>query len=288
MYTKDWREKKGSVFVSDVKVRNLVSYEEFQRVVHIQKVVWGHKDVDLTPAHQFTISIKTGAILLGAYVGDELVGFVYSFPALVEGNLVQHSHQLAVMPQFRGRDIGKILKWSQRRTALRKGYEILTWTSDPLLAMNANLNLHALGAEVGSYLQDFYSGIPALAVAEGVPVDRFFIEWHIRKSKVEHRRRGKHEKIEEASLPKALAGAQTQNGFHPSRVRLGLEENCILVEIPRKINFDVQDVEEILEWQKKVGRVLKHYFRRGYRAIDFIFQDRCFYVLSKTREREGA
>jgi len=265
--------------VGDIRIRDLTSYEEFEKVVHIQKIVWKHKNVDLTPAHQFTISIKTGAILLGAFVRDELVGFVYSFPAVVYGNLAQHSHQLAVLPRFRGKNIGKMLKWSQRRKALKMGYEILTWTSDPLLARNANMNLHTLGAEVRTYLQDFYTGIPALSVGRGIPVDRFLMEWHINKKKVDKRRRRGFDKIKEEAFPLVLDGAWRHECFLQKNPRLGLEGGHLLAEIPRNIPDTSKTTEEIMEWQKAVRRVMKHYFAKGYRAVDFIYKERCYYVL---------
>ena len=94
------------------------SFEEFEKLLHIQRVVWKHEDIDLTPVHQFAVSSRMGGILLGAYVGPELAGFVYSFPAVFKGESCQHSHLLAVLPDFQGCGLGKALKWAQREEAV--------------------------------------------------------------------------------------------------------------------------------------------------------------------------
>ncbi|MCJ7487526.1 MAG: GNAT family N-acetyltransferase, partial [Candidatus Aminicenantes bacterium] len=104
------------------RIKPLASFEEFEKLLHIQRVVWKHEDIDLTPVHQFAVSSRMGGILLGAYVGPELVGFVYSFPAVFKGESCQHSHLLAVLPDFQGFGLGKVLKWAQQEEAVKRGY----------------------------------------------------------------------------------------------------------------------------------------------------------------------
>ncbi len=65
-----------------VLIRKLTHHEDFDRLLPIQRAVWGHSETDLTPAHQFCVHSRMGAILLGAFVDGTLAGFVYSFPAL--------------------------------------------------------------------------------------------------------------------------------------------------------------------------------------------------------------
>ena len=51
--------------MADVRIRRLACPAEFERLLEIQRVVWGHADLDLTPVHQFLIHDRMGAILLG-------------------------------------------------------------------------------------------------------------------------------------------------------------------------------------------------------------------------------
>jgi predicted GNAT superfamily acetyltransferase len=271
-----------------VKIRALDLFEDFEKLLHIQRAVWNHEDVDLTPAHHFSVSSRMGAILLGAFVGRDLAGFVYSFPAVFRGKFCQHSHLLAVLPEFQGYGLGKALKWAQREEAVRRGYRLITWTFDPLQTRNANLNLQALGAVSRTYFHNFYGLTPALCLGPGIPTDRLLIEWRIRTGRVAGRRtEGKAKKpgYDAASLPKALERKAGEEGTFatPARPRLNLEGPVLLVEVPRDIKALAFRCDLIAAWQTNLRRTMQDYFGRGYYADHFCFGDRCFYVLKKQK-----
>lgn len=274
-----------------VVIRALDTQRDFERLVHLQRAVWNHPDVDLTPAHQFCVSSRMGAILLGAFVGREMAGFVYSFPAVFRGKTCQHSHLLAVLPEFQGYGIGKALKWAQREEALKRGYDVLTWTFDPLQTRNANLNLQALGAVSRTYFPNFYGLTPALCLGPGIPTDRLLIEWPIRAGRVKGRAgaRAKRPCYDPERLPKVLARRAGEEGTFapPGRPRLGLDDPVLLVEVPRDIKALAFRCDLIAAWQAGLRRVLHHYFARGYCAGHFIFGDRAFYVLVRQRNRRA-
>lgn len=261
----------------------MTSFEDFRKLLDIQRRVWRHDEADLTPTHQFCISAPMGGIILGAYVKNHLVGFVYSFPAVHHGRIGQHSHLLAVLPEYQGHGIGKRLKWAQRDWALKLGYERITWTFDPLQARNANLNIHTLGAVTSTYLRNLYGLDSKLNLGPGIPTDRFLMDWPIRTVRVAERRRGRFICHPGEALPRALERKSGRAGLLPDRVRLGLTDKLILVEVPENINAWRGRHEPIASWEKGLRRVFEHYFRRGYAAADFLFDDRCFYVLEKRR-----
>ena len=58
------------------RIKGLTRHAEFDECVVIQKRVWHHSASDLTPTHQFCVAVETGSILLGAFVGRALAGFV--------------------------------------------------------------------------------------------------------------------------------------------------------------------------------------------------------------------
>jgi predicted GNAT superfamily acetyltransferase len=268
-----------------VRIKPLESFEDFEKLLHIQRVVWKHEDLDLTPVHQFAVSSRMGAILLGAFVGPELAGFVYSFPAVFKGESCQHSHLLAVLPEFRGYGLGKALKWAQREEAVKRGYGFITWTYDPLQTRNANLNLQALGAVSRAYFPNFYGMTPALCLGPGIPTDRMLIEWPIRDRRVKARFEGKARKrvFDAAALPKAQARKPGgEDPFHrPGRPNLRLDDEVVLVEVPRDIKALAGRPELIAEWQTGLRKTMTAYFGRGYVADHFLFGDRSFYVLKK-------
>lgn len=264
----------------DLRVRRLTTYEEFKKLPDIQRHVWRHDETDLTPTHQFCISSTMGAIILGAYAGGDIVGFVYSFPAVHDGELSQHSHLLAVLPQYQGYGIGKRLKWAQRDWALKLGYNRITWTVDPLQAKNANLNIHALGATTSTYLRNFYGMDSKLILGPGIPTDRLLMNWPIREKRVADRRRGRH-KTFEVKQPLALEMKAGAAECLPGRIRLRLKNTLILAEVPANINAWRGQHEPIASWQRALRRVFEHHFDRGYAAVDFLSGDRCFYVLKR-------
>jgi predicted GNAT superfamily acetyltransferase len=278
-----WRQKKASIFMPDFSVRLLDKPAEFEGCVEIQRRVWNHPDLDITPIHNFCASVEMGGIVLGAYAGREMAGYAYSFPAVVHGRLAQHSHHLAVRTEYQGHGLGKTLKWAQREEALRRGFKLITWTYDPLQARNANLNLHTLGASGRTYFENFYGPTPALKLEEGVPTDRLLMEWPIASARVARRRNGAPAALDPALWPKAVErradGAYPD--IHPKRPRNGRTDKRILIEIPKAVRDLKGRAGLIAAWQKAIRSAFLHYFRAGWRADDFIFGERCFYVLKK-------
>ncbi len=273
--------------MAEVRVRLLRAWRDLEACVRIQRAVWGHADLDITPVHNLCVSIETGAILLGAFVGREMAGYVYSFPAVRNGVFCQHSHHLAVLPAYRGRKLGKTLKRAQWIEALRRGYKLVTWTFDPMQARNANLNLHALGAVGRTYLDDFYGRTPALMLDAGVPTDRLLLEWWIASTRVRARMAGVRPDWNVDRLPKVLEAKSggAYPAIVPGRPSLRRAEPRLLVELPGAIR-ELKVVPGLVGlWQAAIRSAFKNYFKAGYWLDDFIAGERSFYVLAKAPGR---
>ncbi len=267
--------------MDDIEIRKVRTYSEFEQLTKIQKNVWRHQDIDITPVHQFNVSARTGAILLGAFLKENMVGFIYSFPAVYNGRIAQHSHQLAVLPEYRGEKIGKKLKWAQRDNALKMGFDLVAWTTDPLIARNANLNIHSLGAVAQKYFTEYYQEIPALSIAPSIPMDRFLMEWAIASSRVEERRRREINIKAVDDIPRALKA----NDFDPGIAdvpNMNLKDDQLLVEIPTNIHEMARNhIERVRGWRVALRSVMLHYFHLGYAAVDFNFARNAYFVLKK-------
>jgi predicted GNAT superfamily acetyltransferase len=61
-------------------IQPLTSLEQFRAVERLEAAIWGA--VDLVPLPILAVSVRRGAVLLGAYEEERLVGFVFSFPAM--------------------------------------------------------------------------------------------------------------------------------------------------------------------------------------------------------------
>ncbi len=276
---------------NSVRVRPLGRAADYDEILDIQRRVWGHGEADLTPGHLFRITTRLGAILLGGYIGRRLAGFVYSFPAVFEGRPVQHSHLLAVLPEFQGRGVGKALKWAQRDRAIELGYNLITWTFDPLQARNANLNLHTLGAFTRTYWRNFYGNQEALVLGPDVKTDRFLVEWPVRSRRVARRREGPPARAIPRKSGLALAErtgnrAGSARFALPGSADLTLIDKIILAEVPRSVLTLKRNPPVIAAWQRELRRVFEHYLGNGYIVEDFIFGERCFYVLGRASAAE--
>ena len=134
----------------------------------------------------YTILISmqhNGGVLLGAYVNDELVGFVAGYLGMAGAKLYLFSQRMGVLPEYQGQGLGYQLKVAQREQMLRQGIDIIVWTYDPLEGKNATLNIEKLGGIVRSYARDIYGSVQN-PLQTGMTTDRFLLEWHLMSDRV--------------------------------------------------------------------------------------------------------
>lgn len=270
-----------------IRIRPLRTEAEYEACVAIQRQVWNRTDLEITPPHQLKVSVYMGGILLGAFVDGAAAGYVYSYPAVHGGRTIQHSHHLAVLPEHRGLGLGKMLKWAQRDEALARGYNLITWTYDPLQARNANLNIHTLGAVGRTYLDDFYGSAPSLVLEPGVPTDRLLVEWLLSSKRVCDRAAAAPAKIDPGAYPMVVARKPDSScpRIAPRRPDFSRRDKTLLVEIPRAIREQKGLGGLIAGWQRAIRAAFLHYFKTGYVLTDFISGERSFYVLRRSLDR---
>ena len=93
-----------------IVIRAIDDRAEVRAVEELQKDVWGIPDVEVVPLTQMVAAAEAGGVLLGAFDGGDLIGFVYGFVGLERGRMTHHSHMLAVKPGYRNFNIGYRLK----------------------------------------------------------------------------------------------------------------------------------------------------------------------------------
>jgi predicted GNAT superfamily acetyltransferase len=144
-----------------INIRELTGFDDLSKVEAVEKEVWGLSDLDVTPLTLIIATKEAGSIWLGAFDGEELVGFAFGLLGTEDGRASVHSHMLAVRKPYRDLNLGHRLKLAQRERALAmrlNGVRIeeITWTFDPLQSKNAHLNFAKLGVVSNSYKIDFY------------------------------------------------------------------------------------------------------------------------------------
>ena len=69
----------------------------------LQREVWPGSETDIVPAHLLITAVHNGGLVLGAYEGEKLVGFVFGFPGIEptpDGPRLKHcSHMAGVLPR---------------------------------------------------------------------------------------------------------------------------------------------------------------------------------------------
>ena len=156
---------------TSIVIEKVDSFEGMDACVHLQQSVWQFGDIDVIPRRLFVVARAVGGQILGAWAGNNLVGFALAIPGIRNGQSYLHSHMLAVSPEYRNRGIGRLLKLAQRQDALTRGIDLIEWTFDPLQVKNAFFNIEKLGAIVRRYSPDFY-GTSTSPIHGSLPTDR--------------------------------------------------------------------------------------------------------------------
>ena len=264
--------------------RDLITIADFRQVFALERDVWElPSGDDAVPVNLLAASVPHGAILVGAF--DEtsrLVGFVYSFPALSGGRLIQWSHMLGVDARHRGGGLGRRLKLEQRARALGQGIQVIAWTFDPLQDLNAAFNLNVLGAESHEYLEDVY-GASDSPLHAGAPTDRLAVEWDLSSERV----RSLADVSPATARPPRPTGSdvadQPLSGFDVHRVShengwmaphgepdLGARGAVVGVPVPARFTAMLREQPDLARrWRSVTRLAFSAYFSRGYRAVRF-------------------
>lgn len=159
-----------------IAIRHCHGLDELRACVGLQKEIWNFSEAELVPLRVFVVAEKVGGQVMGAFDGDEMIGFALSVPGTRSGQVYLHSHMLAVRSEYRNGGLGRRLKLLQREDALARGIELIEWTFDPLEIKNSAFNITSLGAVVRRYKPNYY-GDSASPLQGKLPTDRLIAEW---------------------------------------------------------------------------------------------------------------
>jgi len=251
-----------------VTYKQLKTLEELKPCENVQEAVWGFNPLDTIPARFMLVVHKHGGFAMGAFDGDLMIGFVFGVAAIHYGRPSQHSHMLAVLPEYRNQNIGFKLKIAQRKDALSRNIDLITWAFDPLQSKNAYLNLNKLGVIACSYDINLYGEESSSELHSGLGTDRLLAEWWLVSDKVksildETQEVVKKRHMEGININKTKRDEQ---GLRlPVESNLTLTNDVLLLEIPddieeiKKLNIQVAH-----QWREHIQKTLIHYFNAGY------------------------
>ncbi len=249
----------------DVTFRPLASRADYAACVRLQHEIWGRKFTDVVPATLLMVSQRVGGVAAGAFGADgRLLGFVFGISGVRGGAPAHWSDMLAVHPDARRQGLGIRLKHFQRQRLLANGIEIASWSFDPLVAANANLNVNGLGALPVEYVVDMY-GDTGSSLHRGLATDRFIVEWNLTGARVERLLAGRGD-----PLPAAADAAPAVGLENRARAAELPVDPWVRIAVPARIDLlKATDPARARAWQQLHRRALPRYLARGYRVAGF-------------------
>ena len=257
---------------SEIVIRDLETLRDMQCALRLEREVWGLKDADVTPLTLAVATRAAGSIWLGAFDGDELVGFAFAFPSFEQSKIGFHSHMLAVRVSHRGRNLAYELKLAQRQRVLALGIKEVTWTFDPLRSRNAHLNFDRLGVVSDSYRVDFYGPATSSPLHRN-GTDRLWVTWHMADARVEGRLAGKSARAEVLDALAHLEPLVRFNGDgRPAEGDLveALARQRIAIEIPGDMGQIERDNSELArDWRLATRHGFTQALKSGFMVKEF-------------------
>jgi predicted GNAT superfamily acetyltransferase len=264
-----------------IEVRPLRTPDDYRECLRLQRLTWGEGFSEAVPPSLLRVCQRIGGVAAGAFDGDgRMLGFVFGITGVEAGRVVHWSDMLAVRPEAQGRGVGRALKEHQRQAVRALGVQEILWSFDPLVARNAHLNLHRLGARAQDYVVDMY-GESDSVLHEGLGTDRLVVAWPVAEPGTG---------AEQAQAMHAAQEAPTIN----TAVRDGApvlidpevpDAPAVLVEIPADIHaVRSASVEAAWRWRTSTRAAFLAALGRGYRIVGFrrdAAAGRCFYLLAR-------
>jgi len=272
------------VGVEKPEIRPLKLLPEFRECERIQAEVWG---APAATSEMLSVIAKYGGVVLGAFGGKKMWGFLLALLARRKGRLIHWSHMMAVREGFRDRGLGFKMKLVHRKLALAEGVRSICWTYDPLQSRNAALNVARLGATIDEYIPDCYGRFPSV-IERGLASDRFVANWKIASPHVERRLREGATPVDLSRISQVNETRADSDGLIENRrIHLKLDARRLLVEIPSHTDaMRAERLDLATRWRMETRRIFQTYFAAGYRAADFIPptsqpDGKCFYLLER-------
>lgn len=244
-----------------VELRPLATLDQAHEVLGVVAATWGTTQ---SIGHEILRAFQaSGNVLIGAYEGERMVGFVLGFYGRDEEGWHHHSHMLATLPERRHGGVGYALKLAQRAAVLEAGVSVVRWTFDPLIARNAHLNLNKLGAVGDRFHRRFY-GEMADDVNRGDRSDRLEVRWDLGSEPAE---RGT---VDPGEYRVVLGRTGGQDHSVPGPVAAP-DGRAAVVEIPRDHGeLRARDPAIGAAWRDAVAEALEACFGAGMVAVAFL------------------
>lgn len=258
-----------------IEVREVHSPEGMKEIFPIARSAWGMEEPESFIADMLNALKYHGGLVLGAYDGDEMVGFQYAFIGRKGQLFYLYSHMTGVLEERKYEGIGYELKTAQRKWAIENGFALVAWTFDPLMGLNADFNLRKLGVIGRAYRPNFY-GVMRDRLNRGVETDRLLAEWWVGVER-------KAEDFDPFSIPAVNSTEEDERGVRRITGIAFPDADRLVVEIPYSFSeLKSIDIGLAVDWRSKTRVVFTTLFASGFTAVSSTsVRNRSFYLLRR-------
>ena len=262
--------------LESVVVMQLTTIEQFEQVSALEQEIWQKR---YEPMHAALQQSSSSALLIGAYLNEQLIGFNYSEKK--EDGLL-YSYLLGIKREFREKGVGELIKLKQKEVAEDEGFTKCKWMFEPLEAYTAHLYFTKLRGYSYSYHNDYPVEMGKSVIA---PVDRLEVELDV----MDHDYLRWDLKIEElrddasdiVTTSLNTVGFPVLNAFDPS---LSYIKDAYTLPIPtnfKKLAIESAPLAE--EWRYKTRSIFNTLFAQGYVVLQLnpINNQICRYLFVK-------
>lgn len=256
--------------LNSVEIKHVQSLEKLQQIQLLEQEICH----TTTPLYQLVAYNQHGGFVLGAYIGEELVGFNYSYAGFCDGEYYLYSHLTAVAKKHREQGVAELLQLQQHRLAKEYGYEKCKLTIEPLEAIHGHGSFSKLRGYACTYKRDAYGPI-AETTPSTIPSDRLIVERLLNDDDVVRWDAQIAELTEEAqelvTWSYTLDGLPMLDKEHPFDATLNYYKDAYLLPIPQfysKIKVENRALAE--DWRYKTRLIFETMFKEGYAVVDLV------------------
>ena len=256
-----------------VEIKPIKSILDLKRTHGIQQQAWGIRDINIIPYTHLIAIQHSGGFVLGAYIKDRLVGFLYSQIGKSDNQIYLLNLGMAVLPTYQNKGIGTKLNLVQREMALTQNIDLILWLYDPFEGKNALISIEKLGGIVNTYVRDIYGSVEEPRQI-GLATDQFLLQWHLKHPQTLAILNGERE----PALPnvweknyRPVNYANWGSGLpRPIATDLDLDDDVLTVQVPSSLDIiRRKDIQIASGWRNTTRIIFETYFDRGYAVTGF-------------------
>ncbi len=262
--------------------KELMSEEDFNQCIQLQKNVFGLSEVDLiSPLILKLISRNNPpiGISLGLFSNEndelKLIGFIIGLATFIDNSI--YVIIMGIDKDYQNKGLGFSLFKKYRELAISKNLTNMYCITDPLESNLAYLFFHNLGFKAVKYEKEAYK-VANITDKNYIPIDKFAINWEFNNQRT-------IKKIEKKYLINAKEIIDNNPIVSLNKMP---HSDLVLVEIP--IHFQQlkkQDFKLALKYRMESRKIFSEYLnKRKYYVIDCISVEenndrKTYYILEK-------